>query len=84
MSCTLLLQIDLPCGIYCTEQKGETIMADRIKTCITDWRTTEQARRQAHNVARLSCPRLGRIQKPASSFAAKKFTIDQIKDSLQS
>ncbi len=78
----LHLQLEIPCGIYFTEQESEEIVAERIKTCIAERRATE-ARRQRHNAARLSCTRLRRIQKPGSNFVARQLSMKQIKDSLQ-
>ena len=45
MSHMLHPQSEIPCGIYCTEQESEEIVANRIRTCIAERTATQQSQK---------------------------------------
>ncbi len=76
----LIMQMHLPCGTYHTEQPRKDVWAARY---VAAKRAAKEARRQPGNVSQLGCTRLRRIQKPVGRIATRKYTTEQIKDSLQ-
>ncbi len=68
---------------YQTEQPRKDVWAAREIAKASAKRADKEARRQARNVSQLGCARLRKIEKPAGRVAARKYTSEQLKDSLQ-
>ena len=71
------------CNTYQTEQPREDVWAARAAAAAAPARADKEARSQARNVLQLGCARLRKIRKPAGRVAARKYTLEQLKDSLQ-
>lgn len=76
----LIMQINLKCNTYQTEQPLKDVWAAREIVAAAAKRADKEARRQPGNVSQLGRTRLRRIQKPAGRAAARKYTTEQLKD----